>query len=1378
MAFALLCCADFSQSAECLPVEARGKQCVTSCLMYLITACQTNPVSMQTSCLNDILFAGSHMYSALCEATCTSGLIDPENLPCRLVYKSKTWYVVHEGVKSGFIQGNSLSNVHTNHTLGYAFREACLEARHKWKKIIIVFSGMSVGIYSDGVHFYVFDSHARGSNGMSDPDGKCVLGVVKSVDELCLFLQSLASSVNSNTDSMQFDLHTFEFPTRYRFTPFSIEILDRRQGFTVKRVQKRVAKQDRIFHAKMLKLMDGKSFRNVVDDRHDSSGCSEVTPGSGIQNLLEGRNLRVLVDDLHVDKSPGVLAGSNYSQEELIACFTALVSSGPNYVCTCCTQTFFSHSMKSVDKLQHDKKATITRYLTNLKSVDGFEWICQACFAAASHQKIPKFWVHNGLKFPDKPTELDLSNLEERLVCPRLPFMQLREMPRGGQINLKGNIVNVPADVNNTIKSLPRMLNENETIMLKLKRKLSYKHHVAFENIRPNKVFNAVRWLIENSVLFRNEGIVVNENWLQFPHEIPALNEQLEDDGSASTNETGDGWTEDDSCRDRLTGNLDTCLQAMDFREFNQVLSVAPGEANSPISIFQDIHSEALSFPVIFCGNARVTNDDRFVPLHYSEICKWELRNVDRRVALCVPNIFFKLKRLQIKQIRDKVSLAVRKCKTKGATFTAGDILSPGFVEKLTMQNDGYRVLRTLRGSPPYWEASKRDVFAMIRQLGIPTWFCSFSAAETKWVALLRSLAMLVQGKELSTEQIDNLTWSDKCLLIKSDPVTCARYFDHRVQNFLKHVLHHKSQPIGEILDFFYRVEFQQRGSPHIHMVIWVNGAPVHGVSSDTTIAAFVDKYVSCCKDDTMPELINYQTHRHAPTCRKNGKSLCRFNFPIPPMPETIVLQPLIASEGSVENAGMYEQVLTVLNDTQAAGDALSFDDFLGKLGIDYDTYLRVIRSSLTRAKVFLKRSVSENRVNNYNCVLLKSWQANMDIQYILDPFSCVSYIVSYISKGQRGLSNLLSDACSEAQEIDSDVRQQVRRIGNQFLSSVEIGAQEAVYLVLQMPLRRCSREVVFIDTKKTNDRTALIKPLSALKELPANSKNVEMDSVLKRYKRRPKVIELLCYADFASWYQLCPNTKEKMPISRDDGQELLETEYEHDTVDELDVADEEVHLDVIQFACGVQLRKRKRQKVLYSHVTPLSQDAEEHYREKIMLYSHWRDDETDLLGTYQSFEESFDAKSDEIKSNQSKYEKNDESFYESISEDLESEQLYSAVHPEAHHQEMIDQEETLLRSEMHGCFDPGPSAAVENYDLGEDLGISRKHACSGVLPQQEMDNERFLENVRKLNCEQKRFFTISCTKSNPIHYRFTLSCPEVLAVASPLSFVPSTRLL
>ena len=55
------------------------------------------------------------------------------------------------------------------------------------------------------------------------------------------------------------------------------------------------------------------------------------------------------------------------------------------------------------------------------------------------------------------------------------------------------------------------MTDENETIMLKLKRRLSHKHHVTFENIRPNKVFIAAKWLIDDSLLFRNEGIVINE---------------------------------------------------------------------------------------------------------------------------------------------------------------------------------------------------------------------------------------------------------------------------------------------------------------------------------------------------------------------------------------------------------------------------------------------------------------------------------------------------------------------------------------------------------------------------------------------------------------------------------------------------------------------------------------------------------------------------------------------------------------------------------------------------------------------------------------------------------------------------------------------------
>ena len=70
--------------------------------------------------------------------------------------------------------------------------------------------------------------------------------------------------------------------------------------------------------------------------------------------------------------------------------------------------------------------------------------------------------------------------------------------------------------------------------------------------------------------------------------------------------------------------------------------------------------------------------------MHYSDIVKWELRSVDRRAAQSVPNIFFKHKKLQMKQISDKVNLAVRRCKRKGKKITA------------EARNPEYRIFRQL----------------------------------------------------------------------------------------------------------------------------------------------------------------------------------------------------------------------------------------------------------------------------------------------------------------------------------------------------------------------------------------------------------------------------------------------------------------------------------------------------------------------------------------------------------------------------------------------------------------------------------------------------------------------------------------------------------
>ena len=119
------------------------------------------------------------------------------------------------------------------------------------------------------------------------------------------------------------------------------------------------------------------------------------------------------------------------------------------------------------------------------------------------------------MKWPEKPRELDLHQPKERLIALRIPFMQIRELPRGGQYSLKGNVINVPGDIQPSVNCLPRHMDENFTVAVQLKKKLSYKKVDFKENVRPLRVLTAVHWLVNSCELYKKSGIVVDDNWFQ-----------------------------------------------------------------------------------------------------------------------------------------------------------------------------------------------------------------------------------------------------------------------------------------------------------------------------------------------------------------------------------------------------------------------------------------------------------------------------------------------------------------------------------------------------------------------------------------------------------------------------------------------------------------------------------------------------------------------------------------------------------------------------------------------------------------------------------------------------------------------------------------------
>ena len=63
----------------------------------------------------------------------------------------------------------------------------------------------------------------------------------------------------------------------------------------------------------------------------------------------------------------------------------------------------------------------------------------------------------------------------------------------------------------------------------------------------------------------------------------------------------------------------------------------------------------------------------------------------------------------------------------------------------------------------------------------------------------------------------------------------------------------------------------------------------------------------------------------------------------------------------------------------------------------------------------------------------LSVWQANHDIQFVLDAYACAMYIVSYINKSAKGMSELMAEACREARKGNKSLKESVRHIGNRF---------------------------------------------------------------------------------------------------------------------------------------------------------------------------------------------------------------------------------------------------------------------------------------------------------------------------------------------------------
>ncbi|CAF1656335.1 unnamed protein product [Rotaria magnacalcarata] len=159
------------------------------------------------------------------------------------------------------------------------------------------------------------------------------------------------------------------------------------------------------------------------------------------------------------------------------------------------------------------------------------------------------------------------------------------------------------------------------------------------------------------------------------------------------------------------------------------------------------------------------------------------------------------------------------------------------YVNGLIHTDDAFTFLRCDRSSPAFWEMKKKEFLAMFRQLGCPTIFPTLSAAETKWSEFIVILTQVLENNVITLEEAENLSYEKKCDLTRKDPVTCVRYFEHRLKCLWEILL----APCGPfegngLEDKYIRVEFQFRGSPHIHVCIRLKNAPKYDKNNPKSI--------------------------------------------------------------------------------------------------------------------------------------------------------------------------------------------------------------------------------------------------------------------------------------------------------------------------------------------------------------------------------------------------------------------------------------------------------------------------------------------------------------------------------------------------------------
>jgi hypothetical protein len=393
------------------------------------------------------------------------------------------------------------------------------------------------------------------------------------------------------------------------------------------------------------------------------------------------------------------------------------------------------------------------------------------------------------------------------------------------------------------------------------------------------------------------------------------------------------------------------------------------------------------------------------------------------------------------------------------------------------------RAAAPIEGSRPFWSSKRKDLTAQIRDIGCPSVFFSCSAADIQWPDLHQHMPDYDE-----TTAHDANTYRTRWKNLNENPgkyilltykaqfnhcvALAAYYFQKRWEVYFECFMKVKFK----IKDYWWRYEWQHRGSSHIHGFLWLEDAP-DIEKLDLTKAEDVEGFIdfwdpivstmnpahTCPPAEVHPsaqlfndlkdtkrelaQLLN-RFQRHTKCSRgyclrkdkHTGQPVCRFHFPKDLRAETCI---------STATAQTHKELNTRRN------DAL---------------------------------------LNSHNIPMILGWRANLDFRPVLHKNAVIAYVAKYASKAETQSTTLTDMLKKSVRSLNDHVPAQVafQKMLSAFAGERDMSAQETCHILLDCPMVRSSRIVRNLNVSQHEEQ-----------EIDFESNTVKKTGVRHRYRVR-----------------------------------------------------------------------------------------------------------------------------------------------------------------------------------------------------------------------------------------------------------------------------------